>query len=141
MTVAQPLTANFMMTLAYRAREFAIPELFRGNPGEVANKLALDYVVPVRLAESKEYNLRLVCRIKYSEGEDFSRCLLFASLDYCTDQMRPGPSSWQPAIDSLAYQMVASLRQSVAERNATYLTLAHGDLAGLKPAMRRIWIP
>ena len=141
MLSAPPLVNNFMSSLAQRSRDFAVPELFSGRPTEASHRLVLDHDIPLRLTDNKQYGLKLQAYLRFVENDAYHTSFFAARLTYRADYIVCGPVNWQGFIDSLAYQLIASLRITVGKLNSpTYLIVKPGDITDLEPQMRRIWI-
>ena len=130
-----------MQTLSRRILEFSVPELFNGNVQEAKNRLALDYVIPARLATNEKYDLKLVANLRHIKNEQYYTQMFWVKMSYCSDDILTGPLGWDAFIDSLAYQLISALGLTVQSLSRpTYITLHTGDISGLAANMKRIWI-
>jgi hypothetical protein len=136
------LVSSFMGSLAQRVREFAVPELFRGRPSEASYRLVLDHAIPLRLTDSREYDLFLSAQIRFVQNDRYYSQFFSVKMIYCADVIVCGPANWPAFIDSLAYQLVANLRVVTDQlTRPVFLIVKSGDISQLLPHMRRIWIP
>jgi hypothetical protein len=141
--MAAPLiVSNFMATLASKAREIAVPELFGGDSDQAIYRLALDYTIPIIKDDGdKDYDVQLVARISHKDGDTYETIVAPIGAKYNFKHINPGPANWGIPTESLAYQLVANMRTYIQKLYLPrFLQIIQGDTAACGPHMRRIWI-
>jgi hypothetical protein len=133
---------NFIQVLAQRIREIATVELFGGNPDLAANKLALDHVVPLKCSPDDRFPVHLVARVSHLKGDVYVNQPIVAKSQFTKDQVLVGPNNWGIPIEAIAYPLVATLKMQIQRNlvNPKFLLIIQGDIIGIEPRMRRVWI-
>lgn len=133
-------TSNFIKTLAARVKMVAAFELFAGDINEPANKMALDFQMPIMYEVGKEYELHLVCRIRFTDKKDISvQSPIRVKGSFLVDQVLLGASTWVSESDIVGYPLVSALKRQIKSMNQpTIIQLRKTD--SVRKDMQRVMI-
>ncbi len=133
-------THNFVKVVANRIKTVAAFELFAGDVDGPSNKMSLDYQIPIMYEAGKEYELHLVCRIRYVTDDNKStQTPIRVKGTFLVDQVLLGATTWVSEADVVGYPLVTALKKQVELMGKpTIIQLRKND--SVRPGMQRVMI-